>query len=63
MTRMKPLNFIIVACSSFEHILKTMQCFVVDTKSTFFLEARLVLRVYRNSTGVKNYWGDFIPML
>lgn len=32
-------------------------------KKHLFLEAWLVLRVYRNSNGVKNYWGDFIPML
>ncbi len=32
-------------------------------KKHLFLEAWLVLRLYRNSNGVKNYWGDFIPML
>lgn len=41
---------------------ETMQCFVVETKSTF-LEAWLVLQVYRNSNGVTNYKDDFIPML
>lgn len=44
---------------------ETMQCFVVDTKSTFFLEAWLVLGVYRNTVVMvsENYWGDFIPKL
>lgn len=32
-------------------------------KKHLFLEAWLVLQIYRNSNGVKNYWGDFIPML
>lgn len=38
---------------------ETMQCFVVDTRSTFFLEAWLVFRVFRNIDGVKIHWCDF----
>lgn len=47
----KPLNLIVVACSSFEHILR--QCNALQLIQTApFLEACLVLQVYRNRNGI-----------